>query len=174
MERFPDFHPDDLFSEMDISDERQIQELKVELNRLYEKVERSDIIEAALQAQEYKTEVSILKALGDDFLTGTLDRIYRDADGQWVIIDYKSNKVNEREVAGVAGRYLVQVEIYALLLASLYPDQKTFTVGLYFIYPDIIENSLFNTEQIHVLEKKYLQVIGEIKKYYPYTEKLLR
>jgi len=173
MERLPDFEPDDLFAEIDISDDRQIEKLKSELTRLYHKVKSSEIISTVLRGGEYKTEVSILKAAGDDFLTGTLDRIYRDINGQWVIIDYKSNKVNEQEVAGVTRRYMVQVEIYALLLASLYPGQKTFEVGLYFIYPDLLEKNSFSRDQIGLLEKKYLQVIAEIKQYYPYTEKLI-
>jgi len=173
MERFPESNLDDLFSELDISDDRLIKELKDDLKQLRDRITSSKTIAPALQAQEYRTEVSILRALGDDFITGTLDRIYKDSRDQWVIVDYKSNKIKEKEVGVAAARYQVQVEIYALLLAGLFPSQSTIEVGLYFIYPDRLEKNIFRPQQIIVLEKKYLQVINEIKHYYPYTEKLI-
>ena len=172
MERFPDNDLDNLFSELDISDDQLISKLRGELREFRDKIAYSQAIAPVLRAKNFKNEISIMRALGDDFLTGTLDRIYKNEDDQWVIVDYKSNKITKSEVRQTAERYEIQMEIYALLLAALYPAQKSFQVGLYFITADELVVRIYSEQQIKSFEKKYMKVISEIKAYYPYTDKL--
>jgi hypothetical protein len=74
-----------------------------------------------------------------------------------------------RAVAG----YQVQMEIYALLLANVFPEQHAYKIGLYFVYPDKLSSHEYNPARIEKMEKKYGQVIETIKQFYPYTSKLV-
>ena len=171
MERFPHHDIDELFSELDITDEDLILNLKNEIEMLETKIKNSRLIQPALQAQNFKNEISIMRRFGDDYLSGTLDRIYQDEDGQWVILDYKTNHISETEVIPTAARYKVQMDVYSLLIESIFPEQEEYKVGLYFIYADQIVNEVYSKRRIKAYEKEYEQLIEQIKQYYPYTSK---
>ncbi len=47
-------------------------------------------------------------------ISGYLDRLYRDADGGWHIIDFKTNRVAQGRLAAEAGRYEMQMLLYGL------------------------------------------------------------
>jgi RecB family exonuclease len=119
---------------------------------------------------EYKNEVGIIKQLGSDFMTGTLDRIYKNEKNEWVVLDYKTNHITPRDVPRSAERYRVQLETYALLIGSVYPDQGTYPIYLYFIYPDVLHTEVYDKSQLVLIEKKFEKVIEEVKMFYPYTD----
>ena len=48
------------------------------------------------------------------YLQGFIDCIYRDAAGQWRLIDYKTNRVTADSMASVAEPYELQMLVYAL------------------------------------------------------------
>ena len=145
--------------------------LKNELKTLEASIKNYKLIQPALRAQNFKNEISIMRRLGDDFLSGTLDRIYQNEGGQWVIVDYKTNHISKMEVNRTADRYKVQMDVYALLLESIFPEQEDYEVGLYFIYADQIVSRVYSKQQIKIYEKEYEGLIEEIKQYYPYTSK---
>ncbi len=51
---------------------------------------------------------------GGRYLQGFIDCIYRDNDGRWHLVDYKTNRVSEETLAAVAAPYEMQLLIYAL------------------------------------------------------------
>jgi ATP-dependent helicase/nuclease subunit A len=171
MEQYPKDDIDQLLTEMDIVDQRIISDLKKEVALIKDRIRISHIIQPALHAEDFRNEVSIMKKIGTDFLTGTLDRIYKNDRNEWEIIDYKSNRIVEKDLAHTVARYNVQMEIYALLLADVFPSQRSYKIGLYFVYPDNLSIHEYKPAQIKILEKRYEQVIETIKQYYPYTSK---
>ncbi|MCB0298226.1 MAG: PD-(D/E)XK nuclease family protein, partial [Calditrichaeota bacterium] len=58
--------------------------------------------------------------LGGDYLTGTLDRIYRTAEGHWEVADYKTNNIRAAQVAEAGEKYMMQMKSYAMLMAQLF------------------------------------------------------
>ncbi len=53
-------------------------------------------------------------AAGGSLINGTIDRLYRDAQGDWHVVDFKTNRVGESGVAGLAARYEMQMLLYGL------------------------------------------------------------
>jgi len=73
-------------------------------------------------ADEVYRELEFLLAWppGDDrepdgrYLQGFIDCLYRDAAGQWHLVDYKTNQVTAATLAAVAAEYEMQMLLYAL------------------------------------------------------------
>ena len=105
--------------------------------------------------------------LGDDFFTGTIDRIIKNDRGHWQVIDYKTNRISANRVKAVAQKYHWQMKGYALLLSHLYPQQETFPVLLYFVHPGEIFEQSFNKQEIEKIKEEFLTIIEEIKEKYP-------
>jgi ATP-dependent helicase/nuclease subunit A len=73
------------------------------------------------QAQASHAEVEFLLAwpaagasLEKVALRGYLDRLYQDADGDWHVLDFKTNQVGAAGVASLAAAYEMQMYVYAL------------------------------------------------------------
>ena len=111
--------------------------------------------------------------LADNFLTGTIDRMYKNENGLWEVVDYKTNKINSGQIQLTAESYEIQLEVYALLLSALLPEQENYPVTLYFIQPDEIYQRVFTRDCLTKVESELLNTIKQIKQYYPYTNKNL-
>jgi ATP-dependent helicase/nuclease subunit A len=170
MEKYPEGKIDHLLDDLDLSDDQIKITLTKEMNSLIEQIDRSRVIKPALSAKEFKNETSILRQIGLDYITGTLDRIYKDDYDRWVVLDYKTNRISRQDVSRTALNYRVQIETYALLIASVFPEQENFEVCLYFIYPDQITSEIFDSARLISIEENFKQIIDDIKQYYPYTD----
>jgi len=111
--------------------------------------------------------------LGDNFLTGTIDRMFKNENGLWEVVDYKTNKIESGQIEATSENYETQIEVYALLLSSVFPEQENYKVSLYFSHPDGYSQESFTKDKLIEVENKLLQSIKEIKQYYPYTKKSL-
>ena len=49
------------------------------------------------------------------FIQGIIDLLFKDAAGQWVLLDYKTDRDSE----GIAERYRIQIELYAQAIEAL-------------------------------------------------------
>ncbi|MBI5473450.1 MAG: UvrD-helicase domain-containing protein [Ignavibacteriae bacterium] len=83
------------------------------------------------RGSDARTEFTIMTACGDDFLTGTLDRLYRDELGVWTIIDYKTDAVDAVRVKERVTLYEPQLKFYALLAHKLFGAERV-NAHLYF------------------------------------------
>jgi ATP-dependent helicase/nuclease subunit A len=90
-----------------------------------------------------RTEFTISAVLGDDFLSGTIDRVYRGSDGHWHVLDYKTDRVDSSTVTGRAEEYWPQLEFYAHL------------VHLFFDCAPVMAELLFAAMPHHVLRREY-------------------
>ena len=61
---------------------------------------------------EIKTEEKII-------VQGTIDLFFEDADGELVILDYKTDKVSPHGKEAIADRYRIQLECYANALGKI-------------------------------------------------------
>ena len=68
------------------------------------------------RGQNAKTEFTITTALGGDFLTGTIDRVYQDANGIWNVLDFKTDTITHGTFASRIEEYAEQLKFYAFLV----------------------------------------------------------
>jgi ATP-dependent helicase/nuclease subunit A len=79
------------------------------------------------KGSDARTEFTIMTTLGDDFLTGTLDRVYRDANGVWNVLDYKTDAVTEQTLQQKVEHYEPQLKFYALLVRKFFSAEQVQT-----------------------------------------------
>ena len=53
-------------------------------------------------------------------LQGAIDLIYRRADGEWVLMDYKTNDLSRYSVGDFLAKYGRQMELYSAALKRIY------------------------------------------------------
>lgn len=161
------------FFTYEIFDEEQQQELKEEIPRLLNPFAQSAFTQKIFSAEEWKTEITLTMRLGSDYLTGTLDRIFCNAAGEWEVADYKTNNITAKEVAKTGKKYEMQMQTYALLTAQLFPRQAAYPVSLYFLLPEKEYRIVYSSEDVKKIYKEFANLVERIKEYYPFGEKLL-
>ncbi len=169
-EEFPEFDLERTLYEYEITDPKIITRMHDEVAETIERIGKSVQISDIMAAKEYINEVSVMRKLGDDLITGTLDRLFRNRDGKWEIIDYKTNRISVGHVDQVTTMYKRQLEVYALLLAGLYPDQGIYPVNLYFTHIDLLRQHRYKAEDLRKFEDSIRETIKGIKKFSPYRQ----
>jgi RecB family exonuclease len=111
--------------------------------------------------------------LGSDYLTGTLDRLFRNTAREWEVADYKTNKITVSEVKKIGRKYEMQMQTYALLTAQLFPGQSAYPVSLYFLLPEQEYRIVYTPEDVKNIYIEFTEIIEQIKQYYPFGERLL-
>ncbi|MBI1933568.1 MAG: UvrD-helicase domain-containing protein [Ignavibacteriales bacterium] len=90
------------------------------------------------QISKFKTfhnEIEIYKRESDYFLYGIIDKLVV-MDEKIIIIDYKTDKISEKNIAVKRETYLNQLKFYSFILASKYPKIKNFELRLIFLRND--------------------------------------
>jgi ATP-dependent helicase/nuclease subunit A len=70
------------------------------------------------------------------FVQGAIDCLYLDAAGGWRLLDYKTHRVSESQVASAAAHYEIQLLLYGLAVEQLFgcpPDELV----LCFLHPGV-------------------------------------
>jgi ATP-dependent helicase/nuclease subunit A len=112
---------------------------------------------------EVKTEYSISAGLGGDFITGTIDRLYRDRDGVWTILDYKTDAVSSAEAGERASLYWSQLAFYAVMVRRLHETTRIRARIVFAAHPEIPFIREFDTEALRATEGEISSVIGKIR-----------
>jgi len=168
-EEYPDFNLTNLYNDFEIFDPELRNQIPKEIARLQNLVKTSDLIASVLNAEKYRNEISVLMMIGEDFLSGTLDKVYCNPDGLWEVIDYKTNKISENEIDQTFLKYQIQIEVYALLLSNVYPDQSYYPVSLYFTHINCKKTHKFSCEELDNIRHKIVDKISGMKMYDPYV-----
>ena len=92
----------------------------------------SEIFNSINSFEDAKNEFEIYTAENDFYLYGIIDKIIID-NGKAVIIDYKTDGIEEAEIASKAEGYLPQLKFYSYIISKLYKDITTFELWLVFI-----------------------------------------
>lgn len=123
----------------------------------------SNAVKDIFSQSEYKTEFTINSAFGEDFLTGTIDRLYKDSEGNWCIVDYKTDNIKAESVTQRAESYKGQMMFYSLLVSRLF-KQKTVRVCILFTsLPDSPYWFNFTETDIKDFEYKLSDILKKIK-----------
>jgi len=156
-----------IFFEFEVFDDSKRQQLKKEIHELKDKMYASEQGRAILQTSQARNELTVTMRLGNDFFTGTIDRIIKNEEGLWQVVDYKTNRIQAAQVAETAQKYDWQMRGYALLLSQLFPQQKVFPVMLYFVHPARLYQIVYSRDEIAVIKREFENLIEKIKRTYP-------
>ncbi len=157
--------------EYDVLDHQSLDQFREELLQIIERIEHSPTGRRFIKAEEARNEVSVTMRLGDDLFTGTIDRLFKNEEGLWEVVDYKTNSVTKERMPEIARRYSYQVQSYALLLRNLFPAQTSYPVSLYFINPDEVHERRFNRGEIMMISDFFKETITRIKHEFPVQSK---
>jgi len=73
------------------------------------------------EAKQLFRELDFVMAVPPGLLRGQIDLLYEDAQGQWHILDYKSDRVVEEQLPAHAQAYELQMLSYALAAGKYLP-----------------------------------------------------
>jgi ATP-dependent helicase/nuclease subunit A len=154
-----------------VSDPSRSPALISEIAGMVRSVAASRFWSDVVQGRDAKTEFTISLVLGNDFLSGTLDRIYRDPSGLWHVLDFKTDRVDAVSMEERAAVYWPQLEFYALLLHRLTGARVVQAEILFTALPDRPLRRLLEAEELEKVERKIESVIARIKsgEYQPVT-----
>ena len=86
--------------------------------------------EIALNTDEVYRERHIHAEIGSHIVEGTADRFFKDVEGLWRVINYDTDRIDQEGIGDPADYYRSQIELYALLVHRLYPEQQAIPVTI--------------------------------------------
>jgi ATP-dependent helicase/nuclease subunit A len=95
-----------------------------------------------------RTEFSITARHKTNFLTGTIDRMYRDRDGHMCILDYKTDRFSRDGFEAKSNLYYPQLAVYALLIHKLYEQACVRATLVFLRFPDAPVHYEFNERRL--------------------------
>jgi ATP-dependent helicase/nuclease subunit A len=133
----------DLFVDNVIAEEDRAPEEKEQVLSLINKIMQSTIWQRMLQSKKRFVEVPFSVKVGegkqdfkgDTVISGVIDLVFLE-DGGWVIVDYKTDTVeNDESLANLVRYYRPQVEMYRRFWEEI-AKEKVCEAGLYFTHVD--------------------------------------
>jgi ATP-dependent helicase/nuclease subunit A len=166
-EKNPQALMDKILFEYEIYDADTAALLTTEMENILARMQKSPIGQRILNAPQTQNELSLTMQLGDDFFTGTIDRLQKNGQGEWAVFDYKTNRISEAQLEEAGEAYKIQIESYALLLSRLYPGQTEYKVSLYFLVVDRLYEKVFSQKEVDEINTRFEEIIREIKQNFP-------
>ena len=123
----------------------------------------SEFGKRVLESPETLTEFSIRTAFGEDYLTGTIDRLYKNEHGLWCILDYKTDRVNKESAGQRAAIHKPQLLFYALLVQRLFAQASVMASLVFLRFPASPFHFTFSEADLRKFEKEVQKVIQRIQ-----------
>jgi len=137
--------------------------LAADVASLVKNVLASPVWKEIARGTDVKTEYSISATLGIDYVTGTLDRLFRDADGLWTVLDYKTDALTPATVNARAEVYWPQLRFYAVMVGRLHRPPSIKMRILFASLPDLPLVKEISAAELLNAEAEIGIVIGRIK-----------
>jgi len=135
---------------------------------LLQKAARSDEWKRVFSSGHFFCEREISAVLGEHFIHGVIDRLYRDSENGWHIVDYKTNHINKSNREELVKNYSVQLDVYAWLVLTLFPDTPRVETHLFFLEePSLSCHSVIERDHYETLRSrlnKYLIDVVQTQK----------
>ncbi len=119
----------------------------------------SRIREMALNEDAVYRERHIHAEIDSHIVEGTADRLFKDSRGLWQIINYEKDSINWEEIGDPADYYRSQIELYALLVHRLYPEQQVIPVAVYVTNLATAYSTEIMGEELIDIERTWLEWI---------------
>ena len=118
----------------------------------------SELGETARVASETHVNQQIHADINGHIIDGRLDRIFKDETGNWQIINYETDEVQNLDT------YLPEMELYSLLVHRRYPNQSTVTINLFFTEENRCEQLHFDMAQLQDVQEQWQKRISALQR----------
>ena len=156
-----------LLLDANLADEGLQSRFQTELLNLLAVFEQSAFRREILAAQEAYAEQAFTLKLKNGYIHGIIDRICRDPQGGWHLIDYKTGPLKPEQRESEGRRYLRQLQIYALCLQGRYPAQHSYPATIYFTELDDTYTFEFSPAELQGARVELEGIIAEITTRWP-------
>lgn len=109
--------------------------------------------QAIREAKKCYAELPFIYKTGHGVLKGQIDLVFQTPRGEWVILDYKTNRVASAGKQALAQEYEIQLGIYAFIFYKLYGEMPK-TGILYFSALDETHEFSYDTRAFVRIEKE--------------------
>ncbi len=92
---------------------------------------------------------------------GTLDLIYQNRKGEWVILDYKTSQVDEKTYEEQGEEYRTQMELYGLAVWQIL-HRSPREAQIHFLRPGLTHRISFAPPDLEKLLGKYTEMQEQI------------
>lgn len=142
------------FSDLVLRFTRDLDEkTREEIKTLSAQFLKSKLFSEIKNAKARYAEIPFVFRLQGGIVQGTLDLLYQTADGKWVILDYKTSKI-ENDVEELANQYKTQLMLYALACHELLKIPVS-RASLYFVRSDQVYDFLLEAVDFAELKGKF-------------------
>ncbi len=118
----------------------------------------SELGETARVASETRVNQQIHADIKGHIIDGRLDRIFKDETGNWQIINYKTDEVQNLD------SYRPEMELYSLLAHRRYPNQSTVIINLFFTEENRCEQIHFDMPQLQDVQEQWQTRISALQR----------
>ena len=131
-------------------------EVALHVNRFLD----SELGKLALNADESYCEHVIHALVGDHVIHGVVDRLFKGADGLWQIIDYETDQFEASEIETWIDFYRPKIELHAMLVHRLYPDQHVIPATIFFTSLAKAHSILLTAGKLETVEQQWIERLG--------------
>ena len=124
---------------------------------------KSELGQTALEAPMSYCERHLYAQIGEHIVNGITDRLVKGRDGLWQVIDYKTEAFDRSEIEARANHHRSQLELYALLVHRLYPEQLTVPVTIFFSHLAEAYPMPYRVETLKEVEERWIERIEAIQ-----------
>ena len=111
----------------------------------------------AFEASETYTNQQIHANINEHIIHGRFDRLFRDATGNWQVINYKTGEVQDLDTCRP------EMELYSLLMHLRYPNQAILTINLCFTEHNQYEQMQFSISQLQEIQEQWTERISVLQ-----------
>jgi ATP-dependent helicase/nuclease subunit A len=148
---------------MDLAGADTTAALAAELREQIGKLADTELHAAIAGSPKRMAEVRFLLKLGDAQVRGAIDLLYRDAEGGWWVLDYKSDRIDPGRIEAAAQKYALQIQLYALA-ASRHTGQAPVGAVLYFLHAGVSYRMALSAGDLEVAEEHAVTTIRQLRK----------
>lgn len=117
----------------------------------------------AISSAEVYRELETTVLIGRWILTGAIDLAYK-RDGEWRIIDYKTDRITASEIPEKAAYYKLQLQMYALALMKIIPGIERVSASIFYVEPgEMGETLIVKNDQTNEIEKYLTETFEEME-----------
>ena len=123
----------------------------------------SELGKLALAANESCCEQEIHALFDNHVIHGVVDRLFKGSDGLWQIIDYETNQFDSSEIETWIDFYRPKVELCALLVHRLYPEQQVIPATIFFTSLAEAHSMNLTADNLEQLEQQWIERIEVVQ-----------
>lgn len=116
-----------------------------------------------LAGKDARTEYAVSATFDEDFLTGTIDRLFIDEAGAWHILDYKTDRVGRADLSARTEVYKTQIAFYALLVHRLTGRSPVAATLLFLRHADQPFHFSLNDQDLGEFAQRLRSAIADIR-----------